>query len=121
MYSPWTKWSEYPSDTLYLWNGDVLYMAREDSENISEVDVAEGYKDSWIVDIFSISDEDWLPPGGRWMESDRISDMNYTIEGITNRLLDCDLWKDDWKILDPKIGEALRAAFVEWQEKYMNT
>lgn len=117
MYEPGTKWADYPGDTLYLWNGDVLYTAHEDSVNVLESDKAEGYKDSWVVDIYSLSNPDWLPQGGQWMESEYISDMNYTIEGITNRLIDCDLWKDDWTILDPNVGEIIKDLFEKCQEK----
>lgn len=115
MIDPSTKWENYLGTTLYLWNGNVLYTASEDSTNVSESDKSSGYKDSWVVDIYSNSDEDRIPQGGQWMETEYISDMNYTIEEIINRLLDCDLWKDDWEILDPSTGEALMDAFVKHQ------
>lgn len=108
-YSPDTKWSEYPGDTLYLWNGDVLYTASEDQYNISEYDESKGYKDSWVVDIYSLSEP--VPQGGQWMERNYISDMNYTIQGIMDRLGRCDLWIDNWTILDPEVGELLYQAF----------
>ena len=113
-YTPETKWSDYPGDSLYLWNGKVLYVATEDfGFNLSGEDASKGYKDSWVVDIYTTDpyEYDWIPQGGQWMESELISNLNYTIEGICERLLDCDLWKDDWQILDPEIGSILHAAF----------
>lgn len=103
---PSTKWKDYPGDTLYLWNGDVLYTATEDE--------AEGYKDSWIVNIYSLTEE--VPQGGQWMETEMISDQNYTIEGIMKRLGKCDLWKSDWKILKPDVGACVEAAILKLQE-----
>lgn len=111
-YTPETKWTEYPSDSLYLWNGKVLYVATEDGGvNLSKDDIANGYKDSWVVDIYTTdpNEYDWIPQGGQWMETERIWDMDYTIEGICERLLECDLWKDDWKILTPLAGSILHA------------
>lgn len=119
-FQPNTKWSDYPGSTLYLWNGKVLYVATEDFGcNLLEEDIAEGYKDCWITDIYTTDsiEYDWVPQGGQWLESELISNLNYTIEGIVERLLDCDLWKDDWWALDPRVGSVLQAAF-EASEQY---
>lgn len=105
---PSMKWNDYKGDRLYLWNGDVLYVASEDSENITKSDEAEGYKDSWVVDIYSLTEE--VPQGGQWMETELIEDLDYTIQGVIDRLSECDLWKSDWQILDPDFGECVEIA-----------
>lgn len=114
MIDPGMKWSEYKGSTLYLWNGDTLYAATEDSENIHEIDEAMGYKDSWIVDIYTLQGE--VPQGGQWMETEMISDLDYTLEGIIDRLSECDLWEDDWQILDPFVGRKLQFLFLHVEE-----
>ena len=114
-FDPSTKWKDYPGDTLYLWNGDVLYTATEDAGcNLLKEDEAEGYKDSWVVNIYSLTEE--VPQGGQWMETEMISDQNYTIEGIMKRLGKCDLWKSDWQILKPDVGACVEAAILKLQE-----
>ena len=112
MIDPGMKWEEYPGDTLYLWNGRVLYTAMQDfGYNVSEADEYQGYKDSWVVDIYSLTED--VPQGGQWMERERISDMNYTIQGIMDRLGQCDLWEDIWRILEPDLGSGLMLAIMK--------
>lgn len=114
-FDPSTKWKDYPGDTLYLWNGDVLYAATEDAGcNLSKEDEAEGYKDSWVVNIYSLTEE--VPQGGQWMETELISDLDYTIEGIMKRLGKCDLWKSDWQILEPDFGACIEAAILKLEK-----
>lgn len=113
MIDPGTKWNDYSNGSLYLWNGDVLYVATQDSNNVTEEDEARGYMDSWVVDIYSTTEE--VPQGGQWMETKMIEDLDYTIQGVMDRLGGCDLWKDDWRILEPDIGEVLQMAFEKLQ------
>ena len=109
------KWNDYPSDSLYLWNGDVLYVATEDQQNVLEEDEAKGYKDSWVVDMYSITEE--VPQGGQWMEREYISDIGYTIRDVIDRLGRCDLWEDKWKVLEPSVGSTMRDLFESHESK----
>lgn len=104
------KWNDYPSDSLYLWNGDVLYVATEDQQNVLEEDEAKGYKDSWVVDMYSITEE--VPQGGQWMEREYISDIGYTIRDVIDRLGRCDLWEDKWQVLEPSVGSTMQNLFA---------
>ena len=104
------KWNDYPSDSLYLWNGDVLYVATEDQQNILEEDEAKGYKDSWVVDMYSITEE--VPQGGQWMEKEYIRDIGYTIRDVIDRLGRCDLWEDKWQVLEPSVGSTMQDLFA---------
>ena len=116
---PSTKWKDYSGDTLYLWNGEVLYTATEDAENLSDEDKARGCKDGWFVDIFSsTANYDWIPTGGYWTETKIIDEQDYTIEQIVKRLLECDLWEDDWVIVEPSLGACLRRALEVVEEVY---
>ena len=108
------KWEDYPSDTLYLWNGSVLYTATADDYNVIDYDRMRGYIDSWVVDIYSLTED--VPQGGQWMEQKRISDMDYTIQDIMDRLGQCDLWQDDWRILEPDLGSNLKIAIEKANE-----
>ena len=100
---PSTKWNDYQGDTLYLWNGDTLYTATEEDTSTTLEE------DCWVVDIYSIYGD--APQGGCWIEEKPIEDLDYTIEGVIDRLSGCDLWEDNWRILDPKIGDDLRSRF----------
>lgn len=103
MIDPGMKWSEYKGDTLYLWNGDTLYTATEEDESTTLEE------DCWLVDIYSLYEP--VPQGGCWIEDVPIKDSDYTIKGIMERLKGCDLWEDNWTVLDPEIGETLRSGF----------
>lgn len=107
MIDPGMKWNDYESETLYLWNGNVLYVATEEDETGTLEE------NCWVVDIYSCGEE--VPQGGCWTEDKPIKDLDYTIQGVMDRLGDCDLWKSDWRILEPDIGNVLQMAFEKIQ------
>lgn len=101
------KWNDYPSDILYLWSANektIFRIFEGDGENLLAEDIAEGYKDYWMTDFIT---GDGYCDGGQWMETELISDLDYTIQGVLNRMMECDLWEDDWEILDEDFGEEL--------------
>ena len=105
------KWNDYPSDVLYLWNGETLYRIAEGTgDNLSEEDIANGYVDYWNTEYYSLDTCD----GGMWLETQMISDIDYTLKGVMDRLMGCDLWEDNWKVIDEKTGDMLCEEF----EKY---
>ncbi len=107
------KWNDYTSDTLYLWNGTELYkIAEGDGSNLFLSDEEEGYKDYWLTDIASKTEGD----GGQWMETELISDIDYTIQGVIDRMTECDLWEDDWKVIDEDLGDKLMQGFEKCWE-----
>ena len=107
------KWNDYTSDTLYLWNGTELYkIAEGDGSNLFISDEEEGYKDYWLTDIASKTEGN----GGQWMETELISDIDYTIQGVIDRMMECDLWEDDWKVIDEDLGEKLFQGFEKCWE-----
>ena len=108
------KWNDYPSDTLYLYNGEDLFKITQNTtdENLSDEDIDEGYKDSWMTDIFR---EKYGLYGGQWMETELISDIDYTLQGVIDRMMECDLWDDNWEIIDEDLGDKLSDCF----EKYL--
>ena len=120
------KWNDYKSDTLYLWNGKTLFEITEGTGDALTVqDEAEGYKDYWITDWYSLKDKN----GGIWLEKQVISDINYTIQDVINRIMECDLWDDNWIVLDPQKGNWLAEGFedynsictrLEWQIEKTN-
>lgn len=98
------KWNDYPTDTIYLWNGDEIFRISEGTgDNLSEEDVENGYKDYWITEYASTE----YINGGQWLEKEFIADLDYTIQGVLNRLMECDLWEDNWEIIDEYLGENL--------------
>ena len=102
------KWNDYKSDTLYLWNGSELFRIAEGSgDNLLPQDEEEGYVDYWLTDWYSQDDGN----GGQWMEKKLIADIDYTIQGVIDRISECDLWDDDWVILDEKAGDSLAEGF----------
>ena len=106
-----TKWNDYPSYALYLWNGETVFMIAEgDGYNLFDEDVEAGYKDYWMTEYASKDEGN----GGQWMETELISDLDYTIQGVIDRLCECDLWKDDWKIIDADLGEKLLDRFNKY-------
>ena len=111
------KWNDYCSDTLYLWNGNTIFMIAEgDGGNLFAEDEEEGYKDYWMTEWYSINGNG---DGGQWMETELISDIDYTIQGVLWRLMSCDLWEDNWEILPPAIGYELLCSFEKIQKIYM--
>lgn len=107
------KWNDYPSDTLYLWDGETLFRIAEGTgDNLWDEDVEEGYLDYWMTEIYSLNENNC--DGGQWMETKLISDIDYTIQGVIDRLMECDLWESDWKILDEDTGDELFSAYEDY-------
>lgn len=99
------KWKNYPHDTIYLWNGkDIFRISEGDGCNLDEEDRKEGYKDNWVTNFIP---SDGKMDGGMWLETDYIVDIDYTIQGVIDRMCECDLWEDNWKILKDEYGERL--------------
>ena len=99
-----TLWTAYPSDTLYLFKSGMLYVIQEgDGCNLDD-DEENGYVDYWNTYLFDI---DGKVDGGMWLETKLIRDAGYTIDGIINRMKECDAPKDidSYEILDPVLGE----------------
>lgn len=64
------KWNEYPSDTLYLWDGETIFRITEGSgDNLFPEDEENGYVDYWLTDYYDLNNGD----GGQWMETELIS------------------------------------------------
>lgn len=102
------KWNDYSSDTLFLWNGSVVFRISEGTgENLWEEDIRQGYKDYWVTDWAGTDVGD----SGIWLEKECISVIDYTIQGVIDRLKECDLWEDNWKVIDEDIGEQLLEQF----------
>ena len=112
------KWNDYAStisDTLYLWNGNELFIIAEGTgDNLLDEDIKEGYKDYWMTECYSKRDE--CGDGGQWMETELISEIDYTIQGVIDRIYECDLWEDDWEVLDKDLGGSLQEAFQDYYE-----
>ena len=107
------KWNVYGSDTLYLWNEgkSLLFVIAEGTgDNLLSGDKAEGYKDYWLTSWYARD----ISEGGQWMETELISDIDYTIQGVIDRMTECDLWEDNWKVIDDKLGEDLISAFEDY-------
>ncbi len=109
------KWNDYKSDSLYLWNGKILFVITEgDGSNLLDEDIEDGYEDYWVTNWYETNYTD----GGQWMETKPIKEIDYTILGVIKRILDCDLWEDDWIILDDALGSELANQFYDyWAEK----
>ena len=105
------KWNEYSSDTLYLWDGETIFRITEGSgDNLFPEDEENGYMDYWLTDYYNFNNGD----GGQWMETELISDIDYTVQDIINRMKECDLWDSNWKIIDEEIGESLMNCFEDY-------
>lgn len=113
------KWNDYKSDTLYLWSKEeeTLFIISEGTgENLLDEDIAEGYVDYWMTD--SYDKERFCEEGGQWLEKKMIYDIDYTIQGVIDRMMTCDLWMADWEVIDEETGEELRDLFHEhWYAK----
>lgn len=107
------KWNDYRADALYLWDGETLFIIKEgDGTNLSAEDEEEGYVDYWMTDYYNEEKDVW--DGGQWMEEKLIAETDYTIEGVIERLKECDLWDSDWEILDEEVGRKLEEAFIDY-------
>ena len=98
------KWNDYSSDTLYLWDGKTVFRIAEGiGDNLWPEDIERGWVDYWLTDYYSFDDAD----GGQWMETKLIHDKDYTIQGVINRMKECDLWESNWKVISQDVGESL--------------
>lgn len=105
-----SKWNDHEGD-LYLWNGETLFkIAEGDGSNLWAEDEEQGYVDYWMTYIASKEFGD----GGMWMETELISQKDYTIQGVIDRLMECDLWDDEWKVIDEELGEDLCEVFEQY-------
>lgn len=97
-----TKWVDYPSDSLYLFNGEVVFQIQQGSgDNLLPEDVEEGYVDYW--NTYTTNGD-----GGMWLERKLISACDYTIRDVIERAKECDLVGDDWRVIEnPDVGQAL--------------
>ena len=109
------KWNDYSSDTLYLWNGNTLYKISEGSgDALFSEDYKAGYIDYWLTDVYSKAEG----TGGQWMEKEFIKTSNYTIQGLIDRMMECDLWDDNWKVINEKLGDELSETFERyWRDE----
>ena len=100
------KWNDYSDDTLYLWDGnDIVFVISEGTgENLLDEDIEEGYKDYWMTSWYEYGEE---KDGGQWMETEYIRDIDYTIQGVVDRISECDLWDDNWEVLDSEEAEMM--------------
>lgn len=109
------KWNDYPSNVLFLWDGKTLFRIAEGSgDNLFDEDIEEGYVDYWMTDYYDFEDGN----GGQWLETKYIKDIDYTIQGVIDRLKECDLWDSDWKIIDEDTGYAIMKAFEDYYEHW---
>jgi len=103
------KWNDYDSDRLYLWNGDTLFIISEGcGDNLLDEDMEKGYVDYWMTEYYA---EGGGGDGGQWLETELIANIDYTIQGVIDRMMECDLWDDDWTVIDEDVG-------LELYEKY---
>lgn len=111
------KNANWNGEDLYLWNGkDTLFRISEGTgDNLFAEDVEAGYADYWMTEWYTITDDCELKAdGGQWMETKLIRDKYHTVGDVINRLMECDLWEDDWRLLDMETGEELYRRFDEW-------
>ncbi len=101
------KWNDYPSGTLYLWNGQDLYIVAEGTgDNLTAEDEENGYKDYWMTECYTLNRDD----GGQWLETEFIQEIDYTLQGVIARMMTCDLWEDEWQIISEDQGQELLKA-----------
>lgn len=109
------KWNDYSSDTLYLWDGETIFMIAEGTgENLWDEDVDAGYLDYWMTESYSFNED--TCNGGQWMETKLIRDIDYTIQGVIDRLMECDLWDSNWEILDNDTGYNLFSTYENYYQ-----
>ena len=112
------KWNDYKekygTDSLYLWDGETLFVIAEGTgDNLIEEDEENGYVDYWMTNWYENDDAD----GGQWMETKLISEIDYTIQGVIDRIGECDLWDSDWVVLPEKVGYEAADAYESWYSK----
>lgn len=114
-----TKWNEFGSDSMCLWNGSVLFIIKEgDGSNLSDEDIEEGFEDYWITNWYGFVSGVFEADGGQWMETQSIHEHDYTIAEVLGRLQGCDLWRDDWELLDDDTAGRLYNIFEELTEAH---
>ena len=92
------KWNGYKEGRLCLWNGSELYIATpEYDDSIIDYDDDDYEENCWIVDVYGVDDN--IIQGGCWTEEKPIKEIDYTIQGVIDRLGECDLWADNWKFV----------------------
>ncbi len=110
------KWNDLVSKELYLLNkktNTVYYVTEGDGSNLSPEDEANGYQDYWMSEIYDLTVEGdrWQKEmdGGQWLETESIRKIGYTVEGVIERMMECDLTgdRDDWEIISVKHAEVL--------------
>lgn len=108
------KWN---GETLYLWNGwySLFVISEGTGDNLLKEDVDEGYVDYWMTDWFRADDEGEIEAdGGQWMERELVRNKYHTVGEVLERLMECDLWNDNWRLLDEAKGDELYALFDAW-------
>lgn len=114
--SPETRWNDNVSKELYLLNKTktrIYHISEGDGSNLLPEDEANAYQDYWISEIFDLTVEGdrWKKEidGGQWLETEIISRIDYTIEGVIERMMECDLDGDrkDWEIISSEYAEDL--------------
>lgn len=115
------KWNEYKAEYLFLYNkkDNVLYQLSERSgENLLREDIINGYKDYWNSTLYDLNKNEEID-GGQWLETELISDIDYTIEDIISRMMECDLYgkREDWEIADNTWAEDIVEAIIEEEYK----
>ena len=111
------KNASWSGEDLYLWNGkDTLFLIAEGTgDNLLDEDVEDGYADYWMTEWFTINADCTLKAdGGQWMETELVRDKYHTVGDVLARLMECDLWEDNWRLLDMVTGEELYRRFDEW-------
>ena len=111
------KNANWSGEDLYLWNGkDTLFRISEGTgDNLFAEDVEAGYADYWMTEWFTITaDCELEADGGQWMETELILDKYHTVGAVLDRVMECDLWEDDWRLLEMETGEELYRRFDEW-------
>lgn len=117
------KWNDYPNEHLFLYNkkDNVLYQLSEGSgSNILWEDIMNGYKDYWVSSIYDLNKNTEID-GGFWLEKENIFDIDYTIEEVINRMMECDLYgkRKDWEIADNEWAENIVETILEEEYKDM--
>ena len=109
------KWSEYCSKehtgSIYFVNEYETYLYRVTEgtgDNLLPEDKEDGYVDYWLTDFYNLK-EKREGDGGEWLETKLISDRDYTIGELIERMKECDapLDLERWTIQPAKVGESI--------------